>query len=185
MTPIVPIPIAAIILAIEQAVSEGPAEPRFASLPENPCAVLTVQQVAAATGTEVTESRRVPSILKVVEAQREGREPLPGTICAYSTGSEFGQLSIHLPPRSERRSTTYWEARERYFRTYPGSARPILNLGIDAWLAGGASLQVLVREDEYFVVSTQWYQPRSSQVLTALSRAVLERLESSGRPTTR
>ena len=185
MSGLVPIAIVAVSLSTERAVSQPPAVTRLASLSDNPCAVLSVEQVATATGTRVTASRRVPSILKVVEAQRERREPAPGTICVYSTRSEFGELTIYLPPLSERHSANYWEAREKYFRTFPGSARPIPNLGIDAWLAGGASLHVLARGDEYFVVSTQLYQQRSGQELIALSRAVLERLESAGRPTTR
>jgi hypothetical protein len=185
MNRIISIAIMAVSLSTEQAVAQPPPVARGVWLPETPCAILTVDQVAAATGTHVTESRRVPSILKVVEAHRDSREPPPGTICSYSTRSEFGEFNVYLPPFSERRSVKYWEARDRYFRTFPGSARPIPDLGIDAWLAGGASLHVLAREDEYFTVSTQWYQERSGEVLIALSRAVLERMVLAGRPTTR
>jgi hypothetical protein len=173
----IPTLIVAVCLSSDLAIAQPPPLELLPSLPEDPCAVLTLEQVAAATGTDVIESRRVPSILKVVQAQREQREPLPGTICAYSTRSDFGDIMIYLPQLSERRSAKYWEARERYFSTFRGSARAIPGLALDAWLAGGASLHVLARQNEYFTVSTQMYQKGSRQLLIALARAVLERLE--------
>ena len=148
---------------------------RLTSLPENPCAVLTVEQVAAATGLRVTSMRRVASIPEIVPAQRERREPVAGSICSYETRSDFGELNIHVPRRTERRTASYWEARERYFGAFPGSAQAIPDLGIDAWLAGGASLHVLACQDEYFTVSTQMYQVRSRELLVALARAMLGR----------
>jgi hypothetical protein len=172
----IPSLIVAVSLSTVEAVSQLPPATRVASLPENPCAVLTVEQVAVATGMHVIESRRLPSDRDIVEAEREHREPAPSAICAYSTDSAFGEIIISVPSVSERRSARYWEARETYFHTFPGSARAIPNLGIDAWLGGGASLSVLAREDQYFSVSTQMYQEGSRQVLIALGRAVLERL---------
>lgn len=149
----------------------------LASLPENPCAVLTLEQVAAATGVDVTRMQRVPGIPKIVQAQREQREPGAGSICTYETRSDFGEINIHVPPRTERRTASYWEAREKYFRSFPGSAQTIPSLGADAWLAGGASLHVLARDDEYYTVSTQMYQRRSRELVIALARAILGRLE--------
>ena len=125
------------------------------SLPDNPCDVPTAAEIADAAGLVVTSVRRVPSIKEVVTAERQGRKPEPGTICSVETNSHFGVLSIVVPRHSERRSELYWEARSKYFETYPGSAEHIPGLGIDAWLAGGVGLSILVRENEYLMLSTQ------------------------------
>jgi hypothetical protein len=145
------------------------------SLRDNPCDVLTAAERADVTGLEVTSVRRVPSIQEVVSAERQGRKPEPGTICSCETNSPFGALSIGVPHRSERRSELYWETRSKYFETYPGAAQHIPGLGIDAWLAGGASLSLLVREHEYLVLSTQMYQRQSRDVLVEVARAVARR----------
>lgn len=145
------------------------------SLPDNPCDVLTAAELADVTGLEVTSGRRVPSIQEVVSAERQGRKPEPGTICSFETNSHFGALSIVVPRRSERRSALYWEARSKYFETYPGAAQHIQGLGIDAWLAGGVGLNLLVREDEYLMLSTQVYQRQSRDVLVEVARAIARR----------
>jgi hypothetical protein len=135
------------------------------SLPDNPCDLLTAAELAAVTGLEVTSVRRVPSI----------HEPEPGSICSFETNSHFGALSIVVPRRSERRSERYWAARAKYFQMFPGSAQPIPGLGIDAWLAGGAGLSVLIRENEYLMLSTQNYHRQSRDVLVEIARAVARR----------
>lgn len=149
---------------------------RLASLPDNPCEVLNPAQVSAITGFEVTSARRVPSISKVVHAQRENLEPGPGTICSYETRSDFGAITIAVPARADRRAAVYWEIRARYFETFPGAALPVAGLGRDAWVAGGNTLHVLVGEDEYFTISTQMYQPQSRELLVNIARVVLEQL---------
>jgi hypothetical protein len=149
---------------------------RLASLPDNPCELLNPVQVSAVTDLQVTSAKRVPSIAKIVAAQRENREPDPGTICSYETLSDFGAIMIAVPTRADRRAAEYWKTRAKYFETYPGSAQFVAGLGIDAWLAGGATLHVLVREDEYFALSTQMYQPRSRELLVNIARVVLDQL---------
>src|SRR5688572_8743393 len=63
---------------------------QIGSLPENPCGLLTTQEVSLATGLVVIEVERVPDILELIRAQEESRNPGPGTICSYRTRSEFG-----------------------------------------------------------------------------------------------
>jgi len=145
------------------------------SLPDNPCDVLTAAELSDITGLTVTSVRRVPSIQEVVSAERRGRKPEPGTICSFETNSQFGALSIVVPHRSERRSELYWEARSKYFETYPGSAEHIPGLAMDAWLAGGASLSVLVRDNEYLMLSTQTYHRQSRDVLVEVAQAIARR----------
>jgi hypothetical protein len=144
-------------------------------LPDNPCDVLTAAELAEVTGLEVTSIRRGPSIHEMVSAQRQVREPEPGTICSFETRSPFGALSIAVPPRSERSSVLYWEARSKYFETFPGSAQQIQGLGIDAWIGGGASLRVLVRENEFLMLSTQIYQRQSRELLLQVARSILQK----------
>lgn len=162
--------------ATEQAANNIATPTPRASLPDNPCELLDAAQMSAVTGLEVTAVNRAPSLLKVVEAQRENREPGPGTICSYQTRSELGAIQIVVPPRAERRAANYWETRTRYLQTFPGAAQPVAGLGTDAWLSGGNALHVLVREDEYFSLSTQMYQPRSREHLVKIAQAVLSRL---------
>ena len=145
------------------------------SLPDNPCDLLTAAEIADVTGLEVTSIRRQPSIPKLVRAQREDREPEPGTICSFETRSPFGALLIAVPTPAERRGELYWGARSKYFETFPGSAQHIEGLGMDAWLAGGASLRVLVRENEYVMLSTQMYQRQSRELLVQIARSILRR----------
>jgi hypothetical protein len=124
----------------------------------------------------------VPSIQAVLSAKRQGRKPEPGTICEFETNSHVGSLSIVVPRRSERRSGLYWEARSKYFETYPGAAQHIQRLAIDAWLAGGVGLTLLVREDEYLMLSTQVYQRQSRDVLVQLARVVAQRYGPAAEP---
>lgn len=145
-----------------------------ASLPDNPCEVLNQAQVSAVTDLEVLSAERVPGIAKIVQAQGENREPGLGNICSYETGSDFGAITIVVPARAERRTAVYWEQRAKYFETYPGAGQSVGGLGMDAWSAGGTTLHVLVREDEYFSLSTQMYQPGSRELLVKIARVVLE-----------
>lgn len=137
--------------------------------------MLTAAQVGAVTGLEVTAARRTPSIIKLVEAQREGREAGPGRlICVYQTASRFGGITIAVPPPGERSAASYRAARDEYFSRF--AARRVSGLGQDAWFAGGSALTVLARDDLYFVVATQMAQLGSEAVVVALARAVLARL---------
>jgi len=143
------------------------------SLPDNPCEILEATDIAIAGQLVVQPGRRVPSILEEVEAQRQRRPPAPGQICVFETGAEFGSITLSVVPGAERKAASYREARERYFRTYPGSARPISGTGEDAWLAGGTSLSVLIRNDQYFTLSTQQYQPESGELLAKIARLIV------------
>ena len=81
--------------------------PQRASLPENPCDLLTIGQVFAATGLEVIEMWRVPGIDEIIRARDEGRDPGPGSICSYHTRSEFGEMNISIPRQAEQNIARY------------------------------------------------------------------------------
>lgn len=152
----------------------APRSTRRSSLPDNPCDVLSPERMSDITGLKITSAKRVPSIKEIVRAQDESREPGLGTICRYETRSDFGEIIIAVPPQADRHAAKYWEARAKYFETFPGSARPVARLGADAWLAGGNGLLVLTAGGEHFSLSTQKYQRRSAEILIGIAKVVLE-----------
>jgi hypothetical protein len=92
------------------------------------------------------------------------------------TRSEFGAITIIVPARAKRRTAVYWEKRAKYFETFRGAAKGVAGLGMDAWVAGGNTLNVLVREDEYFALCTQMWQPQSRDLLVNIARVALDQL---------
>ena len=155
--------------------SNGPTAAKEASLPDDPCAILTSARIAEVTGIEIVSVNRVPSLDKVVRAQEENREPGPGTICSYQTHSDLGVLMVMVPSRTDRTAARYWEDRTKYLETFPGSAHHVEGLGADAWFSGGTSLRVLTRGDEYFIVATQMVHPRGREIVVNVAKAVLDR----------
>lgn len=149
---------------------------RIASLPENPCDLLTRGDVSVATSLRVRRARRVPDIDEIVAAGREGRAARTSTICSYDTGGDLVAITITVPPLSDRNAAAYHSAREAYFRQYPASAKPVAGIGEDAWLAGGTTLHVLAGPSAYFIVATRMVQPNSPDVVAKVARAVLDRL---------
>ena len=149
-------------LALVAALAIGPASP---DLPENPCDLIDRVDLAVVGQLVVQPGRRVPGKLEVG----------PGSICVFQTGPEFGEIIVGVQPRAQRRGAKYLEARDAYFRTYPGSGRPVEGVGQDAWLGGGTSLTVLIRDDEYFSLTTQNYQPESGELLAKIAKFVLSK----------
>jgi hypothetical protein len=155
----------------------SPVAPRpIASLPEDPCRLLTRAEVSVATRLRVRQARRVPDIEEIVNAGREGRAPRTSTICTYDTPGDLVAISITVPPVSGRSAAAYRSAREAYFRQYPGSARDVSGVGEDAWLGAGNTLHVLAGEHAYFIVTTRMARPNSPDVVAAVARAAIERL---------
>ena len=145
-----------------------------ASLPENPCELLTAEQVAAATGLRVTGARRMPDIGEIIRAEKEGRTARVNTICSYDTPTEFESITIIVPPVSDQSSAAFRKAREDYSRR--SRAEPIAGLGEDAWLAAGTTLHVLAGKSAQFIVATRAHQDSSRDVVIAVANAVLARL---------
>ncbi len=160
------------LAALPQAFPPAPT----ALLPDNPCDLLTPAEVSAAIGVPVTGARRRPSITQEVDAQRDERDPEPGVICTYDTESEFGEIILSIPKKQERTRDRYWLRRAWYFDTFRQSAEYIRGVGTDAWLSGGTSVTVLVRDDEYFGIMTQMYTPRSREVVVRLVRAAIDKV---------
>jgi hypothetical protein len=154
--------------------SNNAAPTRVASLPDDPCAMLSSARVAEVTGIEIVSANRVPSLDKVVLAQEENREPGPGTICSYQMGSDLGALMIMVPSQTNRTAAKYWEERAKYFETFPGGAHHVEGVGSDAWFSGGTSLRVLTSGNEYFIVATQMVHPRGREIMVNVAKAILD-----------
>ena len=148
--------------------------PAVASLPENPCELLTAEQVSDATGLRVTRARRVPDIGEIIRAEKEGRTARANTICSYETPTEFESITIIVPPVSDQSSAAYRKAREDYSRRF--NAEPIAGLGEGAWLSAESTLHVLAGRTAQFIVSTRAHREGSRDVVIAVANAVLDRL---------
>ena len=160
------------ILALIAALAIGRAAP---ALPENPCDLIGAVDLSIVGQLVAEPGRRVPGKGELVAAEREQRLPRPGALCVFETGPEFGGIYVSVLPRAERSAARYWDARESYFRTFGRSGRPIPGVGQDAWLGGGTSLHVLIRDDEYFTLTTQYYQPESGELLAKIAKFILSK----------
>jgi hypothetical protein len=145
-------------------------------LPDNPCDVLTPAQMSNASGLDVTSSARVETIAEIVQTRRVERASGAGTICRYDTSSPFGSIAIEVP--TDRRAETFASSRAEAFAKYPGSTTAVPGVGADAWLAGGTSLHVLVRDADYFTVTTQQYRPESRDVVVRIAQRIVAELTS-------
>lgn len=169
-----------VTLAIALVVIGGHAVPvraQVRSLPENPCEVMTPSQMSTASGLDVTSSARVETIEAIVQARRGGRASGAGTICRYDTSSPFGSIAIEVP--ADRRADAYVSARAAALAAFPGSMTTVAGIGTDAWLVGGASLHVLVRDADYFTVTTQHSRPESRDVLVRIAQRIVADLTGS------
>jgi len=141
--------------------------------------LLTVEQVAQATGLKVTAARRVRSRGEDAQASSSPTPPA-GSICTFETASHFGWISISVQRPPAATPATYRAAREQYFATYPGSALAVPGVGLDAWIGGFATMRVLVRDDLQFWVMTQSADSTggSAGVLISVAKALAGRFGS-------
>ena len=160
---------AVLILAV--AVNASPLTGQRRPIPENPCELLAPEQLANATGLEIMGAERKRDILELVRAQDENRSIGPGRVCVYKTQTVFGDIMVGLA--EEQDPAKFRQARDIYFARFPGSAKPIPNLGQDAWIGGGANLRLLIRNDLQLTISTQNYQKASEELLIRIARRLL------------
>lgn len=69
------------------------------ALPDNPCDLLSVEELAAATGVEISGASRVLGQRESFAAAKSEQEPRRGSICRYETPSEFGSIAVIVPDR--------------------------------------------------------------------------------------
>ncbi len=104
------------------------------SLPDDPCALVTTDQVAAATGSAVLSAGVVPD-----ERLFSPTDPNP---CAYETDGRFGQVIVMTHDREG-----YVDIRDRN----PQFTQPVQGVGDEAFVQGGSSLWVLVGDSAFSI----------------------------------
>ena len=135
-----PVVLLALLFSRGARVSSVPPATRSSwSLPTNPCALLTEDQVAAATGANVLSSGLLP----------DSRMMVPGTPnpCEYKTDGKFGELITSVRPQGKQEFLDL-QARDL------SNTGPIKGLGDAAFIAGGASMYVQVGNG-YFSIGVQ------------------------------
>ena len=146
---------------------------RMVFLPDDPCELLTTEQVAAASGVRILSERRVPDIAEIIRAEKENRAARPSTICNYDSSADVGDIVIIIPEVSQRNIPAYQKAREEYSRNF--QAEKISGIGEDAWLAGGNTLHVLAGRNAQFIVATRYWQKNSRDIVIAVAKSILSR----------
>ena len=140
-------------------------------VPDNPCDLLNVEQMAKASGLTVVSARREP-----------GRDqPPPGNLCVYETRGAYGAIYVSLVRSDTSLAAGFRERREQDLKTYPGSAVAVPNLGIDAWIGGFVNLRVLVRDNVEVMVFTQSFPEGSrgsADVVQAIGHALVRSIGS-------
>jgi hypothetical protein len=148
-------------------------------LPEDPCALVRADDVAAAVHAQVSKVERVPSIDQVVAAQDEGgnADGVPVAdrrLCSYTTTSGFGSVIVFVPKPSAGGADLFKSGS----RPAPGQRDPIQvnGVGDDAYLTGGG-LNVLV-DDAMFSIFVQKPDDGAQLrvVLTKLGKQAVDRL---------
>ena len=148
----------------------GCSAPGLTSLPENPCDLLSVRQVAAAAGVEISGAHRVLSQRESMEVGRSGRPPASGSICRYESPTPLVSIAVIFPDRRgplDRRSETP-RCRAAGTAGVSNDAR--------VWRAGGASA-VCVGPDLVVWVSVQMaHESGASPAAMGVARAIAQRL---------
>ena len=150
--------------------------PALTALPENPCDLLSVKQVAAAAGVEISGANRVLSQRESLEAATSAQGSAPGSICQYETPSEFGSIAVILPdhrgPLGSRSDPancgTQWPTQWPKAGSEDGRVR-----------VSGGTASVCLGPDLVVWVSVQMGTgPRGSEAARGVARAIVRRLRS-------
>jgi hypothetical protein len=138
-------------------------------LPENPCDLLSVKQVAAA-GVEISRAERVLSQQESIESSQPGRQRSAGSICRYNSPSRLVSIAVIFP---DRRGPL--DSRSQPARCRAGS-EPVDSRDDRIWRAGGATA-VCVGPDLVVWISVQMaHEPGATEAATGVARAIVQRL---------
>jgi hypothetical protein len=141
--------------------------------PDDPCGVLSANDVAAASGFRILAARRIPDIGEIVRATKEGRRARVSAICSYD-GETDAEITISIPPVADQNAAAYMKDRDANFEQSHGQHVP--GVGEDAWLGGGAALHVLVGKNAQFVVGARNASDKSRDAVVAVAKAAIARL---------
>ncbi|MGH8991022.1 MAG: hypothetical protein ACRDZ7_05780 [Acidimicrobiia bacterium] len=146
-------------------------------LPEDPCALLSADDVAATTEATVTKTERVASIDQIVAVQDRGgtADDVPTgdrRLCSYTTTSRLRAITVFVPKASGDAAKLFTSRRGGHDESVDG-------VGDDAYLAGGASLHVLVGVAAFSIqVQDATGATEVRGVLTKLAKRAIDRLAS-------
>jgi hypothetical protein len=111
----------------------GCSTPALTELPENPCELLSVKQVAAAAGVEISGAERVLSQQESLESGQPGHQRAAGSICRYDSPTPLVSIAVIVPDRRGPLDSRSEPARCRAAR------EPVDSSTDRIWRAGGAS----------------------------------------------
>lgn len=133
------------------------------TLPDDPCALVTVEEVEAAIESTVVKSGLVPD--------ERLRRPQDSNPCEYVTDGKHTSITLYVYPHGAADFALY---RDRD----PPNTEAIAGLGDEAFTFGRASLYVRIG-DGYFVLTTQHGAGLPGvRDLQRLARSALDRLDS-------
>ncbi|MEO8292974.1 MAG: hypothetical protein ABI635_07510 [Actinomycetota bacterium] len=140
----------------------GPVDERLSvlALPDDPCALLTREQVAAATGSAVLSAGVLPDERFMV--------PVDPNPCGYETDGRFGQVIVTV----EQGRRAFIEARDRD----PRNTQPLESIGDEAFVHGGADLWVLVGDGSFSIEAQHGAGDAAVSMLQTLARDALANL---------
>lgn len=147
---------------------------KITSLPDNPCELLSAEEVAAATGLRIESARRMPDIGEVLKSEREGRAARVSGICTYDASGEDSEISLIVPSVSDQSRAAFMRERGAY--SDQSRVEPVSGLGEDAWLAG-TTLHVLAGNTAQFMVAARGRQEHSRDLVVAVAKAVLAKIQ--------
>ncbi len=130
------------------------------SLPDDPCALLTREQVAAATGSAVLSSGVIPDERFIFPV-----EPNP---CGYETDGRFAEVIVWVGYGRQ----AFIDARDRD----PRNTRPVEGIGDEAFEHGKATLWVLVGNGAFSIGTQHGAGDGAVAVLETLARDALANL---------
>lgn len=134
--------------------------------PDDPCALLTPQEVSEAIGLEVEEEREVPS-------KSDGVKGQSSRLCLYDTTEPYGSIVVYL--NSEVAEKDF----RKNMRRDPINTEEVPDVGDLAFIHGGAGIQILV-DDTAVSVSVQMFDSveEAELALRNVGKVAAERLRS-------
>jgi hypothetical protein len=161
---------AAVSSAFSVAAVIGCSRPALAVLPENPCELLSVQQVSAAAGVQVSGAQRVPGQQGSLEAGAASQPPASGSICRYDSPTPLVSIAVFFPDRRG--------ALDRRSEDPRCAGADAANDSIDPriWPAGGAHAVCVGPDLVVWVAVQMGHEPNAAPAGLGVARAIVQRL---------
>lgn len=148
----------------------GCSRPALAVLPENPCELLSVRQVSAAAGVQISGAQRVLSQQESFEAGASSQPPASGSICRYDSPTPLVSIAVIFPDRRG--------ALDRRSEAPRCAGADAANDSIDPriWSAGGARAVCVGPELVVWVAVQMAHESNAGPAAMGVARAIVQRL---------